>query len=89
MIINNDNIAVFTSKQILEGDPIMRVYCNKDDFTLEFYPDKDFNQEDLRVISLRQAFSLDSSLEDLVVRLSLGECAYRESFGSPWIISSH
>ena len=46
MIINNDNIAVFTSKQILEGDPIMRVYCNKDDFTLEFYPDKDFNQED-------------------------------------------
>lgn len=88
MTIKNDNIAVFTSQQILDGDPIMRVYCNKDDFSLEFYSDKDINQEDLRVISLRQIFSLDPSMKELVGRLSLGEFAYRNDIESSWIIHS-
>ena len=82
----NEKVAVFTSRQVLDGYPITRVFYNRDDFALEFYSNKESTLEEICVVSLGEILALDSSIKGLIDRLAVGEYACRDSIESSWRI---
>lgn len=83
----NEKMAVFTSRQVLDGYPITRVFYNQEDFALEFYSNKESRLEEICIVSLGEIIALDSSIKGLIDRLDVGMYAYRDSIESSWRIS--
>lgn len=78
------NTAVFTTKYVLNhNSPILYVY-HYDDESWQFSgSERNLNDEDYKVISLREILEIDKSLFELE-DLPLGFEAIRENKNQPW-----
>ena len=79
------NVAVFTNKYILEGkDWINYVSHDSDDGSWQFHgPSSPVNEEDARIVGLKEIIKRDSSISTLK-DLPLGWYAWRETKQSEW-----
>ena len=79
------NVAAFTTKQVLEGLPILYVTHYEDDHSWFFVhgTGEDFD-EDGRLICMAEALKLDATLRD-VADLPPGWYAWREDEHSGWL----
>ena len=77
-----ENIAVFTTSQVLEGKPILYVYHDMDgewQFHSEFSPDIN----DIKIVALNQIAMIDNSVNELF-DLQCGWNAWREGPNDVW-----
>jgi hypothetical protein len=88
--MNNDwsfsdapNAYVFTTASILAGSPILRV-THDDGGDWQFHDEGNVTMADARVVSLKEAVSLDVSLLGLA-DLPRGWVANRDDASSPWV----
>jgi hypothetical protein len=82
------NVAVFTTKSIVFGRPVLRVTHDEEDGAWQFLPlgGADY-VKDAALVSLREMIERDSTLAELA-DLPVGWCAERESPNSPWLRTS-
>lgn len=79
------NVAVFTSKYVLENNsPILLVYHNYDN-TWEFYGRENLRESDYRVVSLYEILQIDNTLF-VLNELDQGYCAIRTNGDTNWAI---
>jgi hypothetical protein len=76
------NLAVFTTKQIFDGDTILYVYHNEDG-DWQFYSTINPNLDDSLLVCLDEITKLDPSIND-VFNLQLGWRAWRASKEDEW-----
>ena len=77
------NVAAITTRQVLEGHPILRVVHYTDDHSWGFTCGTTDDVADGRVIRMDEALNLDGSLAE-VADLSPGWGAWREKLGGTW-----
>lgn len=78
------NVAVFTSKAILEGrDWIQYVSHDEDDGAWQFHPAGGTPENEASLVSLRSIVELDPSVSKLC-DLPLGWCASRATANGQW-----
>lgn len=82
---DSPNVAVFTTKYVLEGkDWINYVSHDLDDGAWQFHGDSSpVSEEDARIVGLKEIVKRDSSVLELK-DLPLGWCAWRETKVSEW-----
>ncbi len=80
------NTAVFTTKFVLDKNPILFVYHHLEDGAWEFIGKEENNEEDYRIISLEEITLIDSSVIN-VLDMPLGFYAKRNSKSEKWIIN--
>lgn len=76
------NLAVFTTKQVLEGAPILFAYHN-DDGAWQFHTNSEPNEDDARIVCLDEITQIDPTTNELY-RLDFGWQAWREEKGAEW-----
>lgn len=76
------NVAVFTTRQVLEGLPILRVFHDSDG-CWEFLCDTTIEESDIKIVSLEEITELDSSVNELF-ELNYGWSAWRETPADKW-----
>ena len=76
------NVAVFTTKQVLEGKPILYVYHN-DDGDWQFHSEREPDLDDVKLVSLESITKLDPGVNELC-HLALGQSAWRGSVEEEW-----
>jgi len=76
------NVAVFTTRQVLEGLPILRVFHDSNG-DWEFLCGTTTDISDMRVVSLEEITKIDSSVNELH-ELNYGWSAWRESVSDEW-----
>ncbi|RZK58982.1 MAG: DUF4262 domain-containing protein [Pedobacter sp.] len=76
------DLAVYTTKQILEGDPILYVHHNEDG-DWQFYSYLDPTLDDIKVVSLQEMLEIDPSLNEIYY-LQYGWRAWRSSRYDDW-----
>lgn len=76
------NLGVYTTKEVVKGDPILYVYHDNDgDWQFHTTDDPDFN--DAIIVSLKEIIKLDSSLNELY-DLKPGWSAFRANKNDKW-----
>ena len=84
-ILIDPNLAVITSRYVLENNfPILEVIHNTDGIW-EFYSNNLFDAIDFRVVSLEEIVKLDSSIS-CILHIQEGYFAQRKNQSSEWII---
>ncbi len=76
------NLGVYTTKQVLEGKPILFVYHNEDgawQFHSDLYPDS----KDAKLVCLEKITKLDPTINE-IYHLQYGWRAWRETLESEW-----
>ena len=81
------NVAVFTTRQVLEGLPILRV-VHEDDGSWQFLCDTTYDVADLKVVCLDEIAKRDSTVNELF-QLNYGWHALRDAVGEEWQIEEH
>ncbi|MFY0253582.1 DUF4262 domain-containing protein [Chitinophaga sp. 30R24] len=76
------NVAVFTTRHVLEGKPILYVYHN-DDGAWQFHSEQEPDLKDSKLVCLEEITKIDLSVNELY-HLSLGKRAWREAVNDPW-----
>lgn len=76
------NTAVFTTRQVLEGLPILRV-AHDANGDWEFLCDTTYDAADLKVIAFEEVVKLDPSINE-VFHLNYGWQAWRTEIGAKW-----
>ncbi|WP_216726463.1 DUF4262 domain-containing protein [Hymenobacter siberiensis] len=76
------NVAVFTTRQVLEGLPILRV-VHEADGTWQFLCDTTTDVADLKIVCLDHIVELDASVNGLF-QLNYGWTAWRETIEDDW-----
>jgi hypothetical protein len=76
------NLTTFTTKEWLDGKPIIKVY-HDDEGDWIFLTDDETSVENTIIVALEQLVLKDNSLNE-VFNLEYGEEAERESIGSEW-----
>ena len=76
------DLAVFTTRQVLEGLPILRV-SHETDGDWQFLCTTTTDVADLKIVGLEELTKLDPSLNQLY-QLKYGWCAWRETPESAW-----
>ena len=76
------NLGIFTTKQALEGAPILYVYHNLDG-DWQFYTSENPNLEDAIVVSLEEMVKRDATLNK-IHHLEFGWRAWRNSVNDAW-----
>jgi hypothetical protein len=76
------NVAVFTTKQVFQGSPILYVYHN-DDGDWQFHSEQDPKLEHSMIVCLEEITKLDPGINDLY-HLSYGQSAWRNSKEDDW-----
>lgn len=76
------NLAVFTTKQAFNGDPILYVYHNEDG-DWQFHTSLEPNLDDSMVAALEQITKLDPTINEIYY-LQFGWRAWRESKEDEW-----
>lgn len=79
------NEAVITTQSVIDGASIVRVFSNTEDDFWEFYPDDDWEQNDLRLIGMFEIVKKDSRLLDLITRMNEREFSYFDKTKRKWI----
>jgi hypothetical protein len=77
------NVAATTTRQVLEGKPILRVVHYEDDHSWAFTCGTTDDEADGRVISMEEAVDLDSTIKE-VADLPPGWGAWRTAAGEKW-----
>ncbi len=77
------NVAVLTTRQILEGAAILYVSHDEDDGAWQFHSGEIINDADARIVSLRKIVELDNSVARLA-DLPLGSIATRPNLDNDW-----
>ncbi|PCI35083.1 MAG: hypothetical protein COB60_04225 [Flavobacteriaceae bacterium] len=78
------NLGVFTTSDVLEGKPVKYVYHNEDgDWQFQSEQDPDLNKA--KLVCLEELVKKDSTLNEIYY-LNYGESAERESVGEKWKI---
>jgi hypothetical protein len=77
------NVAAITTRQVLEGRPILRVVHYDDDHSWAFTCGTTNDEADGRVISMEEAVTLDSTIRE-VSDLPPGWRAWRRAAGRKW-----
>ena len=81
--------AVFICRQILDsGEDILFVSHDADDGAWQFLCDKEHNESDARIVSLKYVLDLDPTISNLN-DLPLGYCAERKSKNDKWVIAKN
>jgi hypothetical protein len=78
------NLAVFTTKHVLEGNPILFVYHDENG-DWQFHSEADPQEEDLKLVALEQITKRDPSVNNIYY-LPFGGKAWRASIDAPWIV---
>lgn len=76
------NVAVFTSKQVLDGDPILYVHHDNDG-NWQFQGSAETGPDDVIVVSLESITKLDPSVNE-IYHLQYGWNAWREGVNEAW-----
>lgn len=76
------NLAVFTTKQAFNGDPILYVYHNEDG-EWEFHTSSEPNLDDFMVVALEQITKLDPTINEIYY-LQFGWRAWRDNKEGEW-----
>ena len=76
------NVAVFTTRQVLEGLPVLRV-VHEAEGDWQFLCDTSYAVSDLKVVALETIVQRDPTLNELF-QLNYGWHAWRESVGGEW-----
>jgi hypothetical protein len=80
---NSPNTAVFTSRQVLEGAPILHVTHDADDGSWQFHSGGSVTSDDARIVGLGWICRQDPTLLELA-DLPEGWKADRARVGAPW-----
>ena len=80
---NTPKTAVITTRQVLEGAPILHVTHDADDGAWQFLPGGDVDAADARIVGLGEMCERDSALLELA-DLPEGWKAWRERPGAAW-----
>ncbi len=78
------NLGVFTTVEVLEGKAIRYVFHNEDG-DWQFHSEQDPDQKRARIVCLEELVKKDPSLNEIYY-LNYGESAYRNAFGDTWKI---
>jgi hypothetical protein len=78
------NLGVYTTQKTLEGNPILRVYHNKDG-SWQFHSEEFPIIENSKIICLEKLVKKDPSLNEIHY-LNYGQYAIRKSVNSKWEI---
>lgn len=76
------NLGVFTSKEVLDGAPILFVYHNEDG-DWQFHSSNNPHVEDAKLVSLETITKMDPSINDIHF-LQYGGQAWRKSIADDW-----
>jgi hypothetical protein len=79
-----ENVAVITTKSILQGAGVLYVSHDEEDGAWQFLDGQSVSEADAAVVSLREIVEMDNSLMQLA-DLPLGWIAWRENKTQPWI----
>lgn len=79
--------AVLTTQSVIDGAMISYAYHHPKDGMWEFYPDEDWDFDDIRVVAMSEIVMKDSRLLDVVLNISDNEAAFYDKGDSQWIIS--
>ena len=78
------NVAVLTTRGVLDGGWIFQVSRDDDDGMWQFHtPGGELSEEDARIVSLHLIWKTDPSVAE-VADLAPGWVAWREAVGKPW-----
>ena len=77
------NVAVLTTRYVLEGKAILLVCRYEDDGSWGFYSDDDFTEAEGRIVSLQRLVVQDASITALA-DLPYGWGAERDGVHTPW-----
>ncbi len=80
---DSPNTASITTRQVLEGAPVLLVTHDADDGSWQFLCGTTNDSEDARVVGLGQMYNRDSTLGELA-DLPEGWRAFRSAAGLPW-----
>lgn len=78
------NLAVFTTREAFDGDPILYVYHDADGYW-QFHTSANPDLGNSMIVSLESMLKLDPSLNELFT-LEYGQNAYRQTKDDEWII---
>jgi hypothetical protein len=81
------DVAVFTTRQVLEGLPILRV-VHEDDGSWQFLCDTTYDVADLKVVALEEIVKRDPTVNELF-QLNYGWHALRDTVGEKWQTEEH
>ncbi|QES87348.1 DUF4262 domain-containing protein [Rhizosphaericola mali] len=81
------NLAVFTTKQTLNGAPILYVY-HSEDGNWQFHTSLEPNIDDSMVVALEEITKLDPTINEIYY-LEFGWRAWRDNEKSEWQIEEH
>ena len=81
------NVAVFTTRQVLEGLPILRV-VHEAEGDWQFLCDTTYDVADLKVVALEEIVKRDPSVNELF-QLNYGWHALREAVSEKWCTEEH
>jgi hypothetical protein len=81
------NVAVFTTRQVLAGSPILRV-VHSDDGSWQFLCNTTFDRDDLKVVALEEIVRRDPTTNELF-QLNYGWQAVREASRDNWRKEEH
>ncbi|RBL88215.1 DUF4262 domain-containing protein [Chitinophaga flava] len=82
MFQEEKNLAVFTSRQILEGSPILYIYHDEDG-DWQFLNEEETKEQDVRIVALSEIAKIDPGIKELHL-LSYGQRAWRASPKDKW-----
>lgn len=77
------NVAVFTTRQVLEGAPILYVYHNEEDGAWQFRNSDNPDLNDAKIVALESVTKIGPSVNQ-VHCLPYGTSAYRKSPQDKW-----
>ncbi len=80
------NLAVFTTKYILENSSLITDVYYDEDGDWQFFSIEEVTEEDAKIIGVSEILELDSTLSNLP-NLEKGQSAHRTDKNSEWIIS--
>ncbi|MGN7823105.1 DUF4262 domain-containing protein [Chitinophaga sp. 22536] len=82
MFQEEKNVAVFTTRHVLEGKPILYVYHDEDG-DWQFHSEDDPLEEDVRLVALSSIIKIDPGIV-AIHQLSYGQRAWRASASDAW-----
>ena len=81
------NTASFTTRQVLDGLPIVEVYHDHDG-DWQFLCGTTVDDDDLKLVCLGCMFERDETLAELA-QLPIGWCAVRNFLGGEWLMEAY
>lgn len=88
MFKENNNIAVFTTRFVLENkSPILFVFHFSDGVWQFSGSEKHLSDDDFKVVSLKEIIEIDNSLLE-IAHMPLGSEATRLNVSTPWRINT-